>query len=402
MPSLRLLHIISIVAVRTLATVTNNDEGTSDQILYGVCYQLYVDQSSGATMDNSADSSIIMKQIIPTQPDDHIDFEQLGFDTSSPSSEQIDCIWYDSATAADNSALNLDPQIAIQTVDGHSSAQESESIVCDNNGIDQAVHIDPRGGARSKHLCAPDCLTCISLMTVDNAALSYEHSPSRVSDATLMVPSMFGISAVLVAFLVVVGLSYYFGARFRRWNPSKPGNETEQIVDEVLDEIAKYTIGDYDEEEGFDGDSDQSDSSTECDEELGMSILRVISMNQFGPEVPNPSLYSSEEEESDEEQCRVDLMVAKETLYAASLGSGNPYGYDVDTAAKQKALQTIEETIVERKVSINRTGCGRVGAKDSVRSYKHNPLLSGGESSDCKVSSSADGAGTGGNSSDLP
>ncbi len=173
------------------------------------------------------------------------------------------------------------------------------------------------------------------------------------------------------------------------------------IVDQVLEEIAKYTIGDYDEEEGFYGDdSDETMSSSECDEELGMSILRVISMNPDAPQQPNPSLYSSEEDISDEEQCRVDLQVAKETLYAVSLGSGNPYGgYD---AAQQAALKTIEETIVERKVSINRTGCGRVDMKDRAmreRHYKQNPLMSGGESSDCKISSSAD---AGGNSSDLP
>ena len=153
----------------------------------------------------------------------------------------------------------------------------------------------------------------------------------------------------------------------------------------MLDEIAKYTIGDFEDEEGFYGDySDRSESasSSESVEELGMPMLRVVSIQDV-PELPNPSLYSSvDEEESDEEQCREDLMVAKKTLSATSSGRSNPQS--------AKSLSTIKEAIVERNHRALGAGCGG-GANN-----KHNPLLSG-DSSDCKMSSDAAG-----NSSDLP
>lgn len=359
----------------------------TEKILYGVCYQ-----------SDSKDNEQCNTQIIPTIEAEQIDFNDYTFNTSI-GAETIDCIWFDSQISAYSVQQQTKPA-DFQT--NQDDVQANGSIVCGN----QEIHIDD-SAVQSRHLCSSSCTTCGGLLTSNNVALTYNGEEPNVTDAALMVPSMFGISSVIVCFLAIVFMGYCYGFRYRRWYYGKShGNDTEQIVDEVLDEIAKYTIGDYeDEEEGFDGDSDDNTDTTESDEELGIAILRVISMNPDVPEKPNPSLYSSDEDESDEEQCRVDLQVAKETLYATSLGSGNPYVDD--EKVKETPLSTIEETIVEKRVYMNRTGCGRVpvDASNKSRYYKQgghhggNAFLSGGESSDCKISSSAD---AGGNSSDLP
>eukprot|EP00483_Globobulimina_turgida_P008080 UN08096 len=78
-----------------------------------------------------------------------------------------------------------------------------------------------------------------------------------------------------------------------------------------------------------------------------MTILRVVSSKIIPDE--NPCIYSSESDtESDEEQCRQDLLVAKETLYAVSYGTNNPY-----SSAANSNLAVIKEKVVQRKVSLN-------------------------------------------------
>jgi len=372
----------TFVVLTTYATAVDDSAG-DNRMIYGVCYQI--------------DATDVPIAIIPfgSAEDEDIDFEDDRFAFNMfPGAAPIDCMWFDNDFAA-HSATAIDPETVQKNfIENQDAVQSNEGgqIVCWNQEI--LIALNRNSSIGSNHLCSEDCPSCI---VSGNAALSYEGS-SGVAEAALMIPSVFGISGLIVAFVVLGGAIYCLGERYRRWNKSKAGDETEQIVDEVLDEIAKYTIGDYDDEEGFDGDdSDRTESSTECDEELGLSILRVISMNPQDPEIPNPSLYSSGDDgsESDEEQCREDLMVAKETLYAASLGSGNPF------ESVTPSLKTIEEktvTVVERKVTINRTGCGRVDVNDKGH-HKQNQMLSGGESSDCKISSSADAAG---NSSDLP
>ena len=128
-------------------------------------------------------------------------------------------------------------------------------------------------------------------------------------------------------------------------------DETEEIIGKEINEIAKYTIGD-------DADISES-SSSEREEEFGVT---VVSENESDlGEIPNPSIKTSseDEEESDEEQCKQDLLVARRSL-SLSYGTRKQIKINNDTSSKKCAL------------------------------------LSGGESSDYKVSSDAC------NNSDLP
>ena len=160
----------------------------------------------------------------------------------------------------------------------------------------------------------------------------------------------------------------------------------------MLQEIAKYTIGDDDEDEGFydnwmDAEyaiSDETESSFSEEEELGMAILRVVSCQQNGsPELhPNPSILLSSdpeeadesESESDEEQCRLDVLAAKQTLCATSHGMEQ----------KLDAIQEQTENETNDNQDENEFDC-----------TPKEPFLSGGDFSDHKISSDA-------NNSDLP
>jgi len=273
----------------------------------------------------------------------------------------------------------------------------------------QEIQVDNASPVASQHLCSDDCPSCSRIMVNPRSAAAVSLKANSASASSALVPSLFGISGISIAFVLVCAMVYCFGVRYRRWNRDKSGNETEEIVGGVLDEIAKYTIGDLEEnsDEGFHGDySDRSESGSSSDESaeelgmgLGMGMLRVVSLQDHDvPEMPNPSLYSSEEEvESDEEQCREDLIVARKTLSATALSGGSQL-QSLPSAPSAKSLSTINEAVVERKLGAGLdsgsgldSGCGGGGAL-----RKHNPMLSG-DSSDCKLSSDAAG-----NSSDLP
>merc|ERR1712154_436810 len=127
------------------------------------------------------------------------------------------------------------------------------------------------------------------------------------------------------------------------------GMDTDKEIDDALQEVAKYTIGD-DEDEGFYdnwldgavyGISDGSESSHSESVELGMSILRVVSCQQNNsPEMhPNPSIRGSSEDstetetESDEE--RLDLEAAKQSPL---LSGGEVKDYQMSSDANNSDL----------------------------------------------------------------
>eukprot|EP01083_Nonionella_stella_P002632 7542_1 len=302
-----------------------NGKEQQDLIFYGACYQL-----------NS--SSIASPRIVLSTLNQPVFFTDYGFETSSNASS-INCVWFISNQDA-QSARHMNIDKARHTFNTSTNIQYLHSddpspIHCHNQII--AIHTS---AVNSKHLCSDSCnASCIDLIASPREIpLSYQGE----SDVSPFVPSMFGISGICIAFIIVCVAIYCFGIRYSRWTVEKSGNETEKVIGDVLDEIAKYTIGD--DEEGFYddwnayGDSDQSDSSHSIEEALGRTILRVVSNHRA------TAVYSSDSDsESNEEQLRQDLLVAKETLYAVSYGTDNPYS----------TLTPIEEQVVEKKVSLN-------------------------------------------------
>ena len=157
------------------------------------------------------------------------------------------------------------------------------------------------------------------------------------------------------------------------------------MIEEVLDEIAKYTIGDaddiFDSDHWNDTDSNAT-QSTEFDEDAdidGLAMLRIVSIL---PEAPNPNILSSDHERdavlsSSDDDDEEDLEMAKASLYGRS--------YTIDTIEPYSGpLEPIEEQVIERTVSIDKEAAKSKG-----------DFLTTGDSSDCKVSSDA-------NNSDLP
>lgn len=144
----------------------------------------------------------------------------------------------------------------------------------------------------------------------------------------------------------------------------------------MLDEIAKYTIGDEDElfdsDRWNDTDSNKTGTeSTEFDEDAdldGLAMLRIVSII---PEAPDPNIslpdvlidnvHSSSSDENDEE----DLRLAQESLY------GRSYTIDAIEPLTTISLDTIEERSIENTMNMD---------NDTIK-------LKTGDSSDCKVSS---------------
>jgi len=361
------------------STLTNGNEN-NDKTLYGICYQFNTPSSNSP-------------QIILSTQHERIYFEDYGFETSS--TDPIDCIWFTSNEYA-HTASTMSTQTAAENFNNDDNVQtaapgQKSPIYCNNQRID----IADTSNIISKHLCSDFCYadhkhSCSSLVRTRSIPLSYQGN----SNVSPLIPSMFGISGICIAFIVVCAVIYFFAVKYSRWTEEKSGNETEQVIGDVLEEIAKYTIGD-DDEEGFygdwmdDDDSDRSESSHSMEEALGMTILRVVSHQQEMPEIPNPSISSSSssEEESDEEQCREDLKVAKETLYATTYGTDNVYLTYIRNLSPINEKIDDNEQVIEKKVDINNSNTS-----------KKSPLLhgSGGESSDYKISS--DGC----TNSDLP
>lgn len=365
----------ALITTSTLLLSTGLNGNANDgsmHMLYGVCYQFNTPNSNSA-------------QIVLSNEHQYIMFEDYGFEALS--NTPVNCIWFTSNDLA-QTASSIDIQTVQQNFNNNDNVQQSipgqqSSINCNN----QRIYIDDTSNIISNHLCSDVCLDdhqqlCSSLVNTRSIPISYKGK----SNISPLIPSMFGISGICIAFIIVCVVIYCFAVKYSQWTQEKTGNETEQVIGDVLDEIAKYTIGDDDDdEEGFYGDwmdgvdSDRSESSYSMEEQLGMTILRVVSHQQM-PEIPNPSIDSSEEE-SDEEQCREDLKVAKETLYATSFTStDNPYLRYTGNLSPINEQINDNEKIVEKKVNIT----------------KKSPLLSGGESSDYKISS--DGA----TNSDLP
>ena len=161
-------------------------------------------------------------------------------------------------------------------------------------------------------------------------------------------------------------------------------DETEAVIEEVLDAIAKYTIGDeelLDSDHWNDTDSNKTGTeSTEFDEDAdidGLAMLRIVSIQ---PEAPDPNLSmpdllmdniisSSSDDENDEE----DLRAAQASLY------GRSYTIDAIEPLTTICLDPIEEEIIEKTMSLG----------SNLNNRKP------GDSSDCKISSDATG-------SDLP
>jgi len=189
--------------------------------------------------------------------------------------------------------------------------------------------------------------------------MSYEFQSDLPSNVVPFTPSMFGISGIVIAFIVVAIFIYCFGVKYSQWTIEKSGNETERAIGDVLDEIAKYTIGDEElEDEGFYdyAVSDDNESTFSDEEELGMAILRVVSCQNTAELHPNPSilLSSGTESESDDEQCRLDVLAAKQTLYATSHGTTNPY-----LEEEEKLGLTMDSTAVATpKEPLLSSGCG--------------------------------------------
>ena len=177
-------------------------------------------------------------------------------------------------------------------------------------------------------------------------------------------------------------------------------DETEQVIEEALEVIAKYTVDDYLDENRYNGtDSDDTTSSASYDEdadETGMAMSRIVSI--IPPEEqeeihPNPSLTDGESTD-DENSIKEDLRVARETLYAI------PYGMDAATSCVNLELETIKEATVEKEeiTSIDNDNINK-NANERNEEKEESPklrcvLLSAGESSDFKISSDAN--------SDLP
>lgn len=354
-----------ITAALSWCSMVLNGIENDEQILYGVCYQFNTPNP-------------MSPQIILSTKHQQIDFKDYEFQTSS--NDPINCIWFPSNENAEHGALTMNEQTVKENFKNNGNVQQSisgQSLIRCNNQTINISHSD-NSDIESNHLCSNFChqQSCSNFLASRNIPSSYQGT----SNVSKMIPSMFGISGICVAFIVLCAAIYCFTIKYAQWNEDKSGNETEQVIGDVLEEIAKYTIGD--DEDGFygdwmDNDSESTDSHS-VEEALGVSIISHHQLPDID-EIPNPSIDSSSlsssesEEESDEEQLREDLLVAKETLYATSYGINNPYS------------STINNQKIVRKINMNKQG-----------TPKKSPLLSGGESSDYKISS--DGC----NNSDLP
>eukprot|EP01084_Bolivina_argentea_P264542 448129_1 len=309
-----------------------NATQSNEPILYGVCCQF-----------NNHNPNSNSPQIVLSTENLNINFETIFEISNGP----INCIWFDSNPDAQSASTINKELIQISFNKNNQNVQEStiehsSAIICNNHKI----HIHT-SNIQSKHLCSNSCYTDNqqSCFTVSSESRNIPDRYYGESNVKPLVPSMFGISGICIAFIVVCIIIYCFGVKYSRWTEEKNGNETEKVIGDVLEEIAKYTIGD-DEDEGLYEDwneYDDSDSSYSEEEILGKTILRVVSTQTIPEEAaPNPCIYSSDSDsESDEELCRQDLLVAKETLYAVSFGTNNPYSNNLPSKFN------------ERKTSIN-------------------------------------------------
>eukprot|EP00486_Rosalina_sp_Unknown_P012070 CAMPEP_0201588642 /NCGR_PEP_ID=MMETSP0190_2-20130828/157372_1 /ASSEMBLY_ACC=CAM_ASM_000263 /TAXON_ID=37353 /ORGANISM="Rosalina sp." /LENGTH=214 /DNA_ID=CAMNT_0048041183 /DNA_START=26 /DNA_END=670 /DNA_ORIENTATION=+ len=208
--------------------------------------------------------------------------------------------------------------------------------------------------------------------------------------------SVMGSIAIFVLFVVTAFGVAWFVSKLKKWaniryeEMNLVGNderqhldESQEIIGREINEIAKYTIGD----EADISESRSSASGKDISEDESITdIIRIseVSANEL-PEFKhrNPSLMSPEkslsvminddesDSESNEEQVREDLLMARNTL-----NSFDPY------------------CLKETKIMLNPTPTNN---DECDKSSKVSALLSGGESSDYKVTSDIEA-----NNSDLP
>jgi len=247
--------------------------------------------------------SIINGKNLVFHPSNHI-----PINPNKTNDTAVYCIWFHSKASA---TLALSKKINIKKI--INNVQNSSVIQISTNGEkntlvtckDNFFYVSHTSSLISYHLCADQCFLpeCNHIFSQMNMAPPPQ--PQTTNHPPFMKQIMI-IGGICFALFFIIGMLYCFVYKYYfkpKDNNNKCNTKSEQVISEVLNEIAKYTIGETDEELFYaDWMDEDTTSSSESGQEIGSKILQVVSSTVLpGLNTTNAIISSS----SEEEECAV-------------------------------------------------------------------------------------------------